>query len=144
MTDRDLLLVALENPGLVRLPLPLGQGELLLSTGTALACFALLGGAYAALLLLPGVLRAAWQGRRERRERQSAEQRLIQSLQARLGSVPAPTPSAAPAPVAVQVAPVQVAPVQVAPVQAPPASPIPHPAPEATLAPGSAGPGAAG
>lgn len=88
-----LLLVALENPVPVRLPLPLGQGEALLSLGGAVVLFAVLGGAYTALLLLPPLWRSAWRQRRSRRERAQLEHRLMAALQARLGTVPPVTPA---------------------------------------------------
>lgn len=95
-----LLLVALENPALVRLPLPLGRGELLLPVGTAVALFAALGALYAALLLLPPLWQARWRRRRDARERAALESRLTATLQARLGSVsPAPEPASPPSPV---------------------------------------------
>ncbi|KEF33701.1 MULTISPECIES: LapA family protein [Deinococcus] len=90
-----LLLVALENPVPVRLPLPLGRGEALLPLGGAVVLFAGLGAGYMALLLLPPLWRSAWRQGRARRERAQLEQRLTAALQARLGTVP---PPAAPAP----------------------------------------------
>ncbi|MPY65217.1 DUF1049 domain-containing protein [Deinococcus sp. SDU3-2] len=88
-----LLLVALENPVPVRLPLPLGQGEALLPLGSAVVLFAALGAAYMALLLLPPLWSSAWRGRRGRRERALLERRLTAALQARLGTVPPVTPA---------------------------------------------------
>ena len=79
-----LLLVGLENPGMVRLPLPLGRGEMLLSTGWAVSLFALLGGGYVLLLLLPPVVRGSLRQRGERRERQLLERRLTETLGARV------------------------------------------------------------
>ena len=79
-----LLLVGLENPGVVRLPLPLGQGEVLLSTGWAVVLFALLGGGYVSLLLLPVLLRSGLRQRSERRERHQLERRLTETLGARV------------------------------------------------------------
>lgn len=91
-----LLLVTLENPASVQLPLPLGGGELILSVGMAMTLFLLLGAAYASLLLVPPVWRERRRRRREGREREQVEQRLTATLQARLGAVPAPaTPPAA-------------------------------------------------
>lgn len=86
-----LLLVTLENPATVRLPLPLGGGELILSVGMAVTLFLLLGAAYASLLLLPPVWRERLRRRREGREREQVEQRLTATLQARLGAAPPPS-----------------------------------------------------
>lgn len=83
-----LLLVGLENPGMVRLPLPLGRGDMLLSTGWAVALFALLGGSYVLLLTLPPLLHRSLQRRRERRERDLLERRLTETLGARLALTP--------------------------------------------------------
>ncbi|WP_291423793.1 hypothetical protein [Deinococcus sp.] len=84
-----LVLIALENPGLIRLPLPLGRGELLLSTGVTTGLFMVVGGLYSALLLLPTLLRTEIHRRHTIRERHATEQRLAATLQARLGSLPA-------------------------------------------------------
>ena len=86
-----LLLVGLENPGIVRLPLPLGRGEVLLSTGWAVSLFAVLGGGYVLLLLLPPVVRAALQRQTERRERHLLERRLTETLGARVALTSAPS-----------------------------------------------------
>lgn len=99
-----LLLVALENPGLVKLPLPFGQGEWLLSTGLTVALFAVLGGAYVLLLVLPVLLRTWLRRRTEQQERQDLERRLVDTLGARIapvasgreGAVAATTGEAAP------------------------------------------------
>lgn len=92
-----LLLVALENPALVRLPLPLGRGEWLLPLGTAVALFTGLGALYAALLLLPPLWQTRWRRRRDAHERAALESRLTATLQARLGSPPpAPVPGSDP------------------------------------------------
>lgn len=88
-----LLLVALENPALVRLPLPLGRGEALLPLGGTVALFTGLGAAYAALLLLPPLWRSGQRHRRAARERAALESRLTGALQARLGTVPAAAPA---------------------------------------------------
>ncbi|MBZ9751502.1 hypothetical protein K7W42_11570 [Deinococcus sp. HMF7604] len=82
-----LALVTLENPGLVRLPLPLGSGELTVSVGAGVAVFALLGAVFSALLCLPGVWRERARRGREARLRRSAEDRLTATLQARLGGM---------------------------------------------------------
>ena len=99
-----LLLVALENPGLVKLPLPFGQGEWLLSTGLTVALFAVLGGAYVLLLVLPVLLRPWLRRRTEQQERRDLERRLVDTLGARIapvasgreGAVAATTVEAAP------------------------------------------------
>ena len=91
-----LLLVALENPELIHLPLPFGRGEWLLSTGATLALFLLLGGLYSALLLLPSLLRG-WQRRRQsQRENRALEARLAATLQARLAAAPTVRPPEGP------------------------------------------------
>lgn len=89
-----LLLVALENPVLVRLPLPLGQGEWLLPVGAAVALSVAVGAAYAALLLLPPLWQAGWRRRRAVRERAALERRLTAALQARLGTLSTGGPEA--------------------------------------------------
>ncbi|MBB5235276.1 hypothetical protein [Deinococcus budaensis] len=91
-----LLLVALENPGRVRLPLPLGRAELLLPLGGAVALFMGLGAAYAALLLLPPLWQAGQRSRRVARERDRLEGRLSAALQARLGTLSPAVPAAGP------------------------------------------------
>ncbi|MBZ9713156.1 hypothetical protein [Deinococcus multiflagellatus] len=79
-----LALVTLENPGLVRLPLPLGGGEFTLSVGAGVAVFLLLGAAFMGLLLLPGLWRERLRRGHEARLRREAEERLTATLQARL------------------------------------------------------------
>ena len=103
-----LLLVALENPGLVKLPLPFGQGEVLLNTGWTVALFAVLGGAYVLLLLLPLVGRLAWQQRTGKRERHALERRLAETLGARVAvqGATAPVPTSPPRTPPVPAAPV--------------------------------------
>ncbi|CAM3731163.1 lipopolysaccharide assembly protein LapA domain-containing protein [Deinococcus frigens] len=88
-----LSLFTLENPVPARLPLPFGRGELSLSVGMTVALFALIGAAYAALLLLPPVWRGRLSLRRERRERRAVEERLTATLQARLGAIPTAVPA---------------------------------------------------
>jgi uncharacterized integral membrane protein len=83
-----LVLVTLENPALVRLPLPFGRGELSLSVGLTVALALLVGVVYAALLLLPPVWSERARRLRERRERRVVEARLTATLQARLGAMP--------------------------------------------------------
>ena len=82
-----LVLVALENPGLTRLPLPLGRGELLLPVGVTTGLFMVVGGLYSALLLLPVLLRTERHRRQTVRDRLATEGRLTATLQARLGSL---------------------------------------------------------
>lgn len=89
-----LLLVALENPGLLRLPLPLG-GEWLLPSGAAVALASVLGALYATLLLLPLVWQEKWLRRRDRQERRQLQSQLTDTLQARIGTL-APTPLSTP------------------------------------------------
>jgi len=87
-----LLLVALENPQVVRLPLPFGRGELNLPVGAAVALFLITGAVYAALLFVPPLWNVRAKRRRDIRERSALENRLAATLQARLGAmVPAPT-----------------------------------------------------
>lgn len=90
-----LVLVTLENPALVRLPLPFGRGELTFSVGLTVTLFLLLGAVYALLLLLPPLWRERTRRQRDTRERRAVEARLTATLQARLGAMPAPD-SAAP------------------------------------------------
>ncbi|MCD0161359.1 MULTISPECIES: lipopolysaccharide assembly protein LapA domain-containing protein [unclassified Deinococcus] len=82
-----LALFALENPALVRLPLPFGRGELTVSVGVSVSLFLLLGATFMALLLLPGLWRERQRRHREARERRAAEDRLTATLQARLGAM---------------------------------------------------------
>ena len=82
-----LALVTLENPGVVRLPLPTGSGELTVPVGAGVAIFLALGVLFATLLLLPGLWRERVRRGREARLRRQAEDRLTATLQARLGSV---------------------------------------------------------
>ena len=97
-----LLLVALENPELIHLPLPFGRGEWLLSVGAAMGLFLALGGLYAALLLLP-LLVQSWQARRlSGREKRALEDRLTATLQARLGALPAASAATQPETAAAQ------------------------------------------
>ena len=84
-----LLLVALENPQPVRLPLPFGRGEWLTGTGAAMGMFVAVGGVFVALLLLPLLWRQGWRRHVERREHRALEGRLAATLQARLGALPA-------------------------------------------------------
>lgn len=79
-----LLLVALENPQLVRLPLPFAAGDVLLSVGSAVGIFALLGGAYVAFLLFPPFLRHIWEHQKSKQLLLQLEQKLAKILQARL------------------------------------------------------------
>lgn len=82
-----LLLVALENPQVVRLPLPFGRGELSLPVGAAVALFLITGAVYAALLFVPPLWSVRAKRRRDIRERSALENRLAATLQARLGAM---------------------------------------------------------
>lgn len=84
-----LLLIALENPGFVKLPLPFGQGEAALPVGLTVALSSVLGGAYVLLLLLPVLLRGSLRQREERRKREVTERHLAETLGARLAAAPA-------------------------------------------------------
>lgn len=90
-----LLLIALENPGFVKLPLPFGRGEATLPVGLTVALSALLGGGYVLLLLLPALLRGSLRRREEQHRRQFTERQLAETLGARLAA-PALPPSHAP------------------------------------------------
>lgn len=78
------LLVSLENPGFVRLPLPMGQGEWLVSTGIAVSLFLLLGGLYVLTLVFPILMRSWSRGRQGLREKRELERLLVSTLGARL------------------------------------------------------------
>ncbi|AWN23836.1 hypothetical protein DKM44_11865 [Deinococcus irradiatisoli] len=80
-----LVLVSLENPGRVHLPLPFADGEVLLPTGLALALALLIGALYCALLLLPPLTRLRVLRGRDLRRRREAEERLQLTLRSRLG-----------------------------------------------------------
>ena len=80
-----LLLVSLENPGHVRLPLPFLGGEVLLPTGLALGVALLTGAGYCALLLLPPLAQTRRRRQNDQRRRREAEERLQLTLRARLG-----------------------------------------------------------
>ena len=73
------LLVALENPLPLRLPLPGGQGAVL-PAGLALGLALLAGMLYAAFLILPRTLRLAALRRRDLQRRVQAERRLQATL----------------------------------------------------------------
>ncbi|GGR59836.1 hypothetical protein GCM10008959_22060 [Deinococcus seoulensis] len=93
-----LALFTLENPELVRLPLPTGRGEVTVSVGVSVSLFLLLGALFMALLLLPGLTGERLRRQRETRLRRDTEDRLTATLQARLAAMqPAPHPTA-PAP----------------------------------------------
>lgn len=83
-----LLFVALENPGVVHLPLPFGRGEYIAPIGTTITAFLLAGGVYSSILFLPVLIQKHTQYLNERREKKATQQRLAQSLQARLGAAP--------------------------------------------------------
>lgn len=103
-----LLLVALENPNFIHLPLPFGRGEWLISTGTAMSLFLLVGGLYAALLLLPILLATSMKRRADINQQHALEQRLAATLQARLAAAPAERPAPVEATGLQTVSPVQV------------------------------------
>ncbi|TSA88111.1 hypothetical protein FNU79_02480 [Deinococcus detaillensis] len=91
-----LLLVSLENPGRMRLPLPFSDGEVLLPSGLTLGLALLLGALYCALLLLPPLLQSRIGRRQAVRRRREAEERLQLTLRSRLGEA-APLVAQAPA-----------------------------------------------
>lgn len=107
------VLVSLENPLLLRLPLPFYGRELMLPAGLALGLALLTGGLYAAFLILPRTLRLALRQRRDLIRRREAEHQLQATLQAVLDGPPSwaqatpaePLPEVAPtvAPEAAQV-----------------------------------------
>lgn len=80
------LLVALENPQLLHLPLPFGWGEWLLPAGSALCIFAGLGAAYMLLLMLPPLLQSVLKHRQTKRLLKELERRFTQTLQAKISS----------------------------------------------------------
>ncbi len=94
-----LLLVALNNPVVIHLPVPLVGRELLLSSGAVLLLTLLLGISYGALLTLP----LLWQGQQRRRHdqqrRRQAEAQLQAALRARLATVGTPSTPAPSAPI---------------------------------------------
>lgn len=92
-----LALFALENPELVRLPLPTGRGEVTVSVGVSVSLFLLLGALFMALLLLPGLTSERLRRQRETRLRRDTEDRLTATLQARLAAMqPLAAPTAPP------------------------------------------------
>ncbi len=76
------VLVYLENPGLMRLPLLFAGRELVLPAGLALGLGVLTGALYAALLIFPRYLRQRVLRRSDLLRRQGAETRLQATLQA--------------------------------------------------------------
>ncbi|GGL16422.1 hypothetical protein [Deinococcus radiotolerans] len=88
-----LVLVTLENPGVIRLPLPTGTGELSVPVGSGVAAFLLLGVLFATLLLLPALWSERLRRAREARLRRQSEERLTATLQARLGGAVTPDDS---------------------------------------------------
>ncbi|WP_291430017.1 hypothetical protein [Deinococcus sp.] len=94
-----LALFTLENPELVRLPLPTGRGEMSVSVGVSVSLFLLMGALFMALLLLPGLVRERLRRQGEARLRRETEERLTATLQARLSAMqpPATQSSAMPA-----------------------------------------------
>ena len=77
------ILLQLENPIQVRVPLPAGQ-DLTLPLGVVLAVALLLGALYASLLFVPRLVLHSIQRIRDRRSRRELEQRLSVTLQAKL------------------------------------------------------------
>jgi lipopolysaccharide assembly protein A len=76
------VLVYLENPVLLRLPLPFAGRELVLPAGLGLGLGVLAGALYATLLLLPRYLRQRALRRSDYLRRRDAETRLQATLQA--------------------------------------------------------------
>lgn len=76
------VLVYLENPGLMRLPLLFAGRELVLPAGLALGLGVLTGALYAALLVFPRYLRQRLLRRGDLLRRRDAETRLQATLQA--------------------------------------------------------------
>lgn len=95
------VLLQLENPLTVRLPMPWGPA-LPLPLGAVLGLAVAVGALYMGLLLVPPAVRRALAHRRERRERDTLERRLSATLQAKLagaelGASPPPDPPGDPA-----------------------------------------------
>ncbi|WP_110884853.1 lipopolysaccharide assembly protein LapA domain-containing protein [Deinococcus yavapaiensis] len=86
------VLLQLENPVRVMLPLPGGNTSMPL--GLVLGGGLLIGAAYTAFLFLPAMLRAASLRRQEQARRREAETKLGAALQAKLAATP-PTLSVA-------------------------------------------------
>ena len=76
------VLVYLENPVLLRLPLPFSGRDLVLPAGLGLGLGLLVGALYSALLLLPRYLRQRVLRRSDLQRRRDAETRLQATLQA--------------------------------------------------------------
>jgi lipopolysaccharide assembly protein A len=76
------VLVYLENPVLLRLPLPFAGRELVLPAGLGLGLGVLAGALYATLLILPRYLRQRALRRSDTLRRRDAETRLQATLQA--------------------------------------------------------------
>lgn len=85
------ILLQLENPVLVRVPVPWVQQEVLLPLGVLLGLTLLVGGAYAALLFLPRLALAALARRGDARRRRALEEQLSATLQAKLTAPARPT-----------------------------------------------------
>ncbi len=86
------VLLVLENPVTVTLPLPFGLDPTL-PLGAVLAVAVLVGALYATLLFIPRLLMLRWRWRREVRRRGEAEARLRATLQAKLAGASRPTPA---------------------------------------------------
>jgi|GEM_PF-6980026 len=84
------LLVQLENPVLVRLPVPGSEG-VTVPLGVVVACALGVGALYAGLLVLPGVISSGVRRAQERRERRELEAKLSTTLQAKFAHQTEPT-----------------------------------------------------
>ncbi len=91
------VLLQLENPVQVRVPLPGGQ-DLMLPLGVVVGAALLLGALYASLLFLPRLVLGAVERVRDGRARRDLEQRLSATLQAKL-TAPAVSPLSVDTPV---------------------------------------------
>ncbi|MFC4452912.1 lipopolysaccharide assembly protein LapA domain-containing protein [Deinococcus sonorensis] len=89
------VLVSLENPVSVRLPLLFAGREAVLPAGAVVALSLLAGGLYVALLILPRHLQLSWRRRQDQTRRRQAEERLQATLQAVMLQA-APTPDTQP------------------------------------------------
>lgn len=86
-------LVALENPVLIRLPIPFFDQYLFLSSGVAVLLATLLGMLYGAFLLIPLFFQEKWRRYRIQRHYQRLQSQLTATLQARLGSLEREAPT---------------------------------------------------
>lgn len=83
-----LLLITLENPGLLHFPLPFGHGEWLVSNGVGVILAVMVGSFYSAALLLPALWHEKWLLHQERRGYKQLESQLAATLQARISAIP--------------------------------------------------------